>query len=199
MAILRPEWATGLLTSLDGAEPKAFWYLSRAGAMVAYVLFWASMAFGLAITNKMLRAWPGGPTPAVLHEYVSLLGLAFAAFHALILIWDGYSKYTLGQVLIPFASTNYRPLWVGLGQVAVYLLLPVTCTFYLRRAIGYRLFRQIHYLSFAVFALALGHGLLSGTDSGARWIRDLYWASAVSIAGLLAYRFVRAPAQASAA
>ena len=188
VAVLRPEWIAALMASLGGAMPKAYWYLSRSSAMVAYVMLWASMALGLAITNKLLRAWPGGPTLAALHEYVSLLGLAFALFHALILLWDGYSKYTPEQILIPFASTDYRPLWVGLGQIAFYLLLPVTFSFYARRWMSYRFWHQIHTLSYGVFLLALAHGLLSGSDSGATWVRDLYWASAVSLAGLTIYR-----------
>ena len=40
------------------------------------------MALGLGITNKMARLWPGAPAAFALHEYVSLLGLAFAVFHA---------------------------------------------------------------------------------------------------------------------
>ena len=96
------------------------------------------MALGLAITNKLARAWPGGPTIAALHDYTSLLGLAFGCFHALILTGDRYTNYTLAQVLVPFASVNYRPLWVGLGQIGLYLMGIVGLSLYVRRWIGYR-------------------------------------------------------------
>ena len=36
-----------------GVEPKAYWYLSRSSAIVAYILLWISMVLGLAITNKL--------------------------------------------------------------------------------------------------------------------------------------------------
>jgi predicted ferric reductase len=199
IAIAQPSWLAPFWASIAGADQKAYWYVTRSSGFVAYGLLWLSMALGLMITNKLARAWPGGPTLNDLHEYASVLGLGFGVLHALALLGDQYTKYTLAQVLAPFASANYRPFWVGLGQVGFYLLLLVTLSFYLRRWIGYRLWRAIHYLSFGVFLLALGHGLLSGTDAGATWAGNLYWGSAVSLAGLTVYRFAiprRSPAAA---
>jgi len=69
-------WIAGLQTSLSGANPHAFWYISRATAFVAFGLLWLSMALGLSITNKLARLWPGGPAATDLHQYTSLLGLA---------------------------------------------------------------------------------------------------------------------------
>ena len=187
-AVVLPSWLPGLSASLLGPEPKAYWYLSRSSAVVAYLLLWTSMATGLTISNRLARIWPGGPTAFDLHQYTSLLGMGFALFHALILMGDRYIAYTLSQVLIPFASDSYRPLWVGLGQVGWYLMAIVSMTFYMRRKIGHRLWRLIHVMSYAMFALALLHGLLSGTDSGAIWARGMYWASAASLLFLTVYR-----------
>ena len=52
---------TGMSASLLGPEPKAYWYLARSTAFVAYGLLWLSMTLGLMMTNKMARLWPGGP------------------------------------------------------------------------------------------------------------------------------------------
>lgn len=183
-----PAWLPGLSESLLGPEPKGYWFLSRASAMVAYGLLWLSMALGLALTNKLARVWPGGPTAFDLHQHTSLLGLAFALFHALILVGDRYIDYTLAQVLVPFAGAGYRPLSVGLGQVALYLLGVVGLSFYARQALGGWRWRLVHYLSFAVFALALVHGLWSGTDSTSAWARGMYWASGGSLLFLTIYR-----------
>jgi hypothetical protein len=99
-----PAWLPGLSASLLGPEPKAYWYLARSTAFIAYGLLWLSMALGLMMTNKLARLWPGGPLAFDLHQHASILGLAFGLFHALILLGDGYSNYTLGQILIPFTS-----------------------------------------------------------------------------------------------
>src|SRR5919206_3851292 len=102
--LFQVNWLAGIQASLAGTDPKAFWYLSRATAFVGFGLLWLSMALGLSITNKLARLWPGGPAANDLHEYTSLLGLAFGCFHGLILLGDGYSNYSLAQLLLPFAT-----------------------------------------------------------------------------------------------
>lgn len=164
------------------------WYLSRASAFVAYILLWWSMILGLSITNRLARLWPGGPAVADLHEHASLLGLGFGVLHALVLLGDAYSGYTLPQILIPFGSVNYRPVWVGLGQIGLYLMALVTFTFYARRWIGTRAWRAIHFLSFAVFATALTHGFFSGTDSSLPWAGWIYAGTGLSVVAMTIYR-----------
>jgi predicted ferric reductase len=190
--LVLPAWLPRASASLLESEPKAYWYLSRESAMVAYVLLWLSMALGLGMTNRLARAWPGGPTTFDLHRHTSLLGLAFALFHALVLLGDHYINYSLAQILIPFASAGYRPLWVGLGQIGLYLMALVGLSFYVRGVTGQRFWRLIHYLSFVVFLLALAHGLFSGTDSTALWARGIYWASGGSLLFLATYRVLSA-------
>src|SRR3954470_23889652 len=79
----------GLLLLLAAIAPASlsnnngFWYLSRSSALVAYVMLWASMAFGVSITNKLSRIWPGAPLTFDLHQYTSLLGLGFVVLHVL--------------------------------------------------------------------------------------------------------------------
>jgi predicted ferric reductase len=189
-AIVLPNWLPGLSQSLLGSEPKAYWYLSRASAMVAYGLLWLSMALGLIITNKMARIWPGGPLAFDLHQFASLIGLAFALFHALILMGDKYINYDLAQVLVPFNSGGYKPVWVGLGQIGFYLLAIVGLSFYVRKRLGNRRWRLIHYFSFLTFALALLHGIFAGTDSTVVAIQIFYWATGAALLFLLVYRIL---------
>ncbi len=187
-----PAWLPGLSQSLLGAEPKAYWYLSRSSAFVAYILLWLSMVFGLLMTNKLARVWPGGPTAFDLHQHASLLGLAFALFHALILLGDRYIQATLFQVLVPFQYNGYEPLWVGLGQAAFYGLAIVGLSFYVKDRIGRRAWRLIHFLSFAIFMLALMHGIWSGSDSASDLARAIYWGSGGSVLFLTVYRILAA-------
>ncbi len=190
--LVLPTWVPGLGASLAGPEPRAFWYLSRASAFVALGLSWLSMVLGLLMTNKLARVWPGGPAAFELHEYASLLGLVFSLFHALVLLGDRYMELTLARLLLPFASSDYRPVWVGLGQVCLYLLALVAFSFQLRKEIGHRAWRLIHFASFAVFVLALVHGFSSGTDSGGPWARGFYLAAGGSVVFLSLYRLLTA-------
>ena len=188
--VLLPSWMPNLASSLLGSDPKAFWYLSRGSAFVALSLLWLSMALGLTITNKMARAWPGVPAAFAIHEYVSLLGLGFSIFHALILLGDHYIKFNLAQVVVPFAASSYRPLMVGFGQLGFYVWLIVALSFYVRPHIGQKTWRAIHYISFFTYLMALYHGITSGTDTSTSWATWYYWISGGSLVFLLMQRIV---------
>ena len=190
--VLLPTWMPNLAFSLGGAEPKAYWYLSRATAFVSLSLLWVSMALGLGVTNKMARFWPGAPATFAIHEYVSLLGLAFAMFHALVILGDKYISFTLTQILIPFSTLDYKPFWVGLGQVGFYTWAIVALSFYIRSTIGQKTWRLLHYLSFGMYLLALFHGIFSGTDSSAAWAQQYYWFSGASLLFLVFVRILNA-------
>ncbi|WP_298407082.1 hypothetical protein [uncultured Chloroflexus sp.] len=183
-----PTWLPGLSASLLGSEPKAYWYLSRSSAVAAYGLLWLSMVFGLLMTNRMARLWPGGPGAFDLHQHTSLLGLAFAIFHALILLGDRYISATLAQVLIPFGYSGYEPLWVGLGQLSLYGMAIVGLSFYIKQWIGRTMWRVIHFISFAIWLLSLLHALFSGSDTAV--LSGLYWASGGSVLFLTIYRIL---------
>ena len=191
--VVLPAWLPGLAVSITGEAPKAFWYVSRGSAFVAFALLWFSMGLGLIISNKLARLWPGGPVAFDLHQYTSVLGLAFALFHALILMGDSYIAYTLSQVLVPFSSENYRPTWVGLGQIAIYVWAVVVLSFYVRGRLGTRTWRLVHFASFAMLVLALVHGIFSGTDSADPWAIRLYWYAGGSLLFLLIYRILSNP------
>jgi predicted ferric reductase len=185
-----PNWLPGLAGSLAGTSPKAFWYLSRASALVALGMLWGSMMLGVGITNKMARLWPGAPEAFALHEYLSLLGLGFAAFHGLILLGDHYTNFGLLQILLPFTTWNYHPFWIGLGQLGFYAWAILAASFYVRKHIGQKTWRVLHYLSFITYAGALIHGLASGTDSGLPWVQGFYWLTGGSFLFLFIYRIV---------
>src|SRR5581483_7906608 len=195
-AVVLPMWLPGLTTSLLGSEPKAFWYLARSTGVVAYVLLWLSLVFGLVVSNKMARLWNGGPTAVELHHFVTWLAIAFGLFHALILMGDSYIKSTLAQVVTPFAYTGYEPFWVGLGQIAFYLALLVAVSFYARKWMGYRAWRTLHYVSFVIYFLLTAHGFFSGTDTSTPAVLGMYIATSAAVYFLLIVRIfdaVRAP------
>lgn len=164
-AFVLPMWMPGLASSLLGDQPKAYWYLARSSGFVAFVVIWLSVALGLIITNKLARLWNGGPTAVELHQFTTWLAAGLTVFHALILIGDQYIKSTPLQVVTPFGYANYRPEWVGVGQIAFYLMVVVAASFYFRKRLGYRTWRLLHYMSFVVYLMVTVHAVFSGTDS----------------------------------
>jgi predicted ferric reductase len=197
--IVVPQYLPDLTRSIFVGNPKAFWYLSRASGFVAFILMWLSNILGLGITAKLTRLWNNGPTFLDLHEYVSLLCIGFALFHIFILLGDAYIGYQLAQLVIPFNSPNYQPLWVGIGQVMFYLTLIVTFTFYIRNQISYRAWRLIHYLSFLTFVGLLLHSIFSGSDSGTIGAMAIYWVAGISMLWMTVYRILTSRAMKQAA
>ena len=191
-AVLLPSILPDLAGSLLGDQPKAYWYLSRSTGVVAYLMLWLSAVLGLSLTTRVARLWAGGPTVADLHQFASLLALALTVFHVLILMGDAYASYRLAQLLVPFTASQHEPFWVGLGQVAFYLALPVTFSFYARRSIGTRAWRLIHCASFAVFGLTVAHGLGAGTDGRSPTMLAVYIVTSSSIVFLTTHRVLTA-------
>ncbi len=161
--VVLPDVAPALAASLSGPQPKTWWYLSRASGLVAYALLSASMLLGLLLSTRFAKTWPGNATAFALHEHASVLGLAFALFHAIVLLGDRHTTFTAAELLLPFGAA-YRPLALGLGQLALYGMAILVGSFYVRKRIGQRGWRLIHFGSFAAFGLALLHGLVAGSD-----------------------------------
>jgi DMSO/TMAO reductase YedYZ heme-binding membrane subunit len=172
---------------------------ARATALVGYVLIWASMALGLAITSKLARLWPGGPAATELHQHLSLLGLVAACAHVVFLLSAPGLGYTLAAAFSPFLGSSYRPMWMGLvGKCALYLLATVALTFFVRGRIGGRWWRRIHFLSFAAYAATLVHSAAAGSDTLTPWALALYTVSCGSLAALTAHRVRHTRAQRAA-
>jgi len=168
------------------------WDTARAGGLISYVLLTTAVCLGLVLRNRWQSTrWPRLVTNE-LHGYVSLLALVFIAVHVVAVAVDPFTHFGLSAVLVPFAS-HYRPVWMGLGIVALYLLLAVWVSSRLRRRIGHRLWRRIHVLAFAVYSAATLHGLGTGSDTRTIWGGALYATSVALVGSLLAVRLL-APA-----
>jgi predicted ferric reductase len=165
---------------------QAWWYVTRAAGLTAYFLLWLSMVWGMAISTRFFHPAVDGSYSYDFHEYLSLLGLGFVLLHVVVLLFDPFLPFSIWQILVPFTDT-YRPLWVGLGIIALYLFILVTVTFYLRASIGARAFRSIHFLSLVGYLGATLHGLFGGSDSALPVTRVLYVGSFLVVVFLTAY------------
>jgi predicted ferric reductase len=120
------------------------------------------------------------------HQLLSLLAIGFMILHMVVLAADRYLPFSVAQILVPFVAP-YRPLWVGIGVIGMYLTLLVSLTFYIRRWIGHRTFRLIHYASFIAFIAAALHGLFAGTDSPLWTAQAMYLGTTLVVVFLTAY------------
>jgi methionine sulfoxide reductase heme-binding subunit len=168
----------------------ATWYAARAGGVVAYMLVTAAVVAGVGLAGKVRM--PGLPRFAVedIHRFLGLLAGTFVAVHVMGIVLDSTVAFSPRQVLVPFTA-SYRPLWTGLGVVAMELLVALAITNRLRTKLPYRLWRRLHYASFAVWLAATAHGVMSGTDRDQVWLRTIYVLAVASVVGSLAVRVRR--------
>ena len=68
----------------------------------------------------------------------------------------------------------YRPLWTACGVLALDLMMLVILSFPLRKRIGMKAWRRLHWATYAIFGLATLHGLAAGTDTPTPWAFSLY-------------------------
>jgi predicted ferric reductase len=171
-----------------------YWFLNRASGLLAYLLLFVSVVMGLTMTGGVLERVLRRYRVYDLHRFVSLLTLGVCVFHALIVLPDEYIRFSLAELLVPFASP-YEPVYMALGVFAFYLTGLIVGAFYVRRIVSYRAWRLLHYLTFAAFGLALAHGVGAGTDTEGDWVRYLYAGTGLIAFNMLVYRALKGSAR----
>ena len=170
---------------------KLAWVATRLVAFLAYFAIAGSVVYGLLLSTKILDVIAHRPVSFALHQDLAAIGLGLAGVHAVLLGLDATVPFSLGEMVVPFAAP-YRPLWVGVGQLSLYVVAVVVASFYVRRRIGQRAWRTLHYVTFLAFAGSTVHGILSGTDSGSAWAWWVYVGTTAGVVFLTVYRIVAA-------
>ncbi len=184
-----PKAASALVATWDTNRSMLPWVFERLFAFLAYGAMAGSVVYGLLLSTKLLDAIAHRPITFALHQDLASVGLGLAAVHGMLLALDKTVPFTLAQIAVP-GLAPHAPLWVAAGQVAFYLMAIVVGSFYVRRQIGQRAWRTLHYVTFLAFLGATAHGLLAGTDSGTPWAWWIYVGSTVVVVFLLTYRVV---------
>ena len=165
------------------------WYVTRITALLAYMALAGSVIYGLLLSTKLLDRIGHRAVSFTLHQDLASIGLALALVHVFVLMIDRSVPYSLAEIVVPF-SGPYRPLWVGIGQLTLGISIVVLFSFYVRKRIGQRSWRRLHYLSFLAFLGATAHGLMAGTDAGAAWVSAGYVLVTAIVVFLFTYRIV---------
>jgi methionine sulfoxide reductase heme-binding subunit len=148
--------------------PRFVWFLMRGSGLVALMLFTLTVVLGVVgVTRLQSPRWPRLVTGG-LHRNVALTASCFLFLHIATALLDSWVGLGWIGALVPFHS-RYRPVWLGLGVVAFYLFLAVLASSLLRRSIGARMWRFIHWGTWLMWPLALTHALGAGTDTARGW------------------------------
>jgi sulfoxide reductase heme-binding subunit YedZ len=149
-----------------------WWLASRASGLVALALITLSVTIGLSMAGKVASKPGLKRTLNAVHEHAALAGLIAIAVHGITLLGDRWLAPGPIGIAVPFVM-DYEPLYTGLGITAGYLAAALGLSFYARKRIGTRRWRQLHKLTIVVYVLSVVHTLGAGTDASTPWLRAL--------------------------
>lgn len=176
-------------TSANSTVSSVPWYVTRAAGLVAYGLMFLVVMLGIGMTAGYIYKYINPVKAWVVHKYLALaLGIALLT-HIIALSLDKFVNFKWAEILIPFYST-YKPLYLSLGILGLYILLIIIFTSLFFRLKYKRTWRGIHYAVYFLFTLSLIHGLFIGTDSKTIIMQIIYWATGLIFFSLVIYRFL---------
>lgn len=163
------------------------WYTARGAGAVSLVLLSAVVVLGVMTYNRVESdGWPRFLTTG-LHRNVSLIAVFFLGLHIVTAVIDSYTHLGWTAAIIPFSS-YYRTIWLGLGAVAMELVVAIVLTSLFRRFIGVRAWRAVHWLAYASWPIAVLHGLGTGTDNWSIWMLGINGACTFAVAAAVTAR-----------
>lgn len=170
----------------------ALWYASRAAGLVVLLLVTTTTVLGAVHAGRTSTGrWPRFAMHA-LHRNLALLSVALLAVHVSTAIIDPYAGIRWLDAVVPFGST-YHPFWLGMGAVALDLLLALVVTSLVRTRLPLRAWRATHLAAYAMWPIGVVHGLgIGGADSTLTWVRVVDGLCVVAVSGALVVR-LRAP------
>ena len=174
-------------TAVTGSQ--GLWFVSRASGLVLLVLFSVVVALGVATRlGSTSKRWPRFVL-AELHRTLALFLIALLALHVVTAILDPFVSIGWPATVLPFLS-SYRTLAIGWGTLAVDLAGAVLITSLLRRRLGFRAWRAVHWLAYLAWPVAFVHSLTAGTDLGIWWVALIEWACAATVATAVLARLI---------
>jgi DMSO/TMAO reductase YedYZ heme-binding membrane subunit len=154
---------------------------------MALILLTLTMVLGITTTTRArARNWPGFAHQEM-HRRISILAVVFVGIHVLTSVLDTFVNISWAAIVIPFTS-NYSSFWVGVGAVALDLMIAVFVTSLLRDRMRPSTWRAVHWLAYLSWPIALAHTFGMGTDSREGWVIVLGVVCVLSVGVALVWR-----------
>lgn len=148
----------------------AWWYLSRAAGIVAWVLLAATCLWGILLVTRMLKPADRPAWLLDLHRHLGVLSIVATLAHVVVLHFDQWMQPSWTELFVPWAMNSSTTAAyndsVAWGIIAMYLLVIVQVSSLAMKKLPKRLWRSMHLTSYALFAIATVHGLWAGSDTG---------------------------------
>jgi sulfoxide reductase heme-binding subunit YedZ len=166
--------------------------MARASGLLAYLLLATSVLAGIVVKARPFGCALKPPVVTDLHRFLAMLGLGAIALHGSALVLDQTVHISPAALFVP-GLVPYRPVWTALGVLAFELMVVVYFSFALRRRIGSKAWRRLHWFTYGIFGLSTLHGLAAGTDSGRPWVLGLYGSAVGGVVAAAMWRALVPP------
>jgi predicted ferric reductase len=136
--------------------------LSSDAGLVAMVLLTINILLGLVLSARYnaVRSWPHRRLPIFdVHNWTAYIALGLVFLHPILLLLSSSAGFRIIDILVPIHSPK-QTLYNNLGALAFYCVIFVVVTSYFRSRLGSRLWKKLHYVSYAAAALVFTHGIL---------------------------------------
>ena len=163
------------------------WIILRAAGVGAYLTLFLSVAFGLMATTAPFEKRFAKQSAISIHQFLSTVGLVLLGVHIGGLLLDAYVHFGPKEILVPGSST-YRPVAVAFGVIAMYAMVLVLVSSWMRRYYSAKLWRRLHLFAVPAFVLSMVHGVFAGADASRRWMYLIYVITACIVVFLLILR-----------
>jgi sulfoxide reductase heme-binding subunit YedZ len=163
------------------------WLAARATGITAYIVLTLVVALGLILSHPVNQStWKLSRRLFPWHENLFVFIVAFVILHVVAIVLDPYAGVGIGGAIIPGLS-SYRTVPVAIGNIALYALLVAAITARYTKLLPPGVWLKLHRASLLIWALAWGHGMLSGTDTEPMTL--LYVGSGLIMVGAAGYRY----------
>ncbi|MEZ5118424.1 MAG: ferric reductase-like transmembrane domain-containing protein [Candidatus Nanopelagicales bacterium] len=162
------------------------WELIRITGLVSLALLTVSVALGIA--GPAIRRPTGRLTSVSVHLTAAVGGTVLVIAHVVFAVLDSWVSVPLSAAFLP-GTSQWEPLWIGVGTVAFDLMLVIAATSALRQQAP-RLWWRAHVIAYPVWLLVWLHALTIGTDRGTTLMTAMAALSAAIVAAAIAIRLM---------
>jgi ferredoxin/DMSO/TMAO reductase YedYZ heme-binding membrane subunit len=147
---------------------------------ISLILLWSTVAWGTLLRVGWGLTRVRHQTLYGVHQTMTLLGLTLGVVHALAQLAVPRGPVRLLDEWLPF-SNGHDPFGIGVGVIALELLLALAASVLIQRQLGYHRWRMLHVTAYVAFTLLCAHVLISGSDAKSAWVRVVVVAGWLSV------------------
>jgi ferredoxin/DMSO/TMAO reductase YedYZ heme-binding membrane subunit len=130
---------------------------------ISYAALWAGTLWGSVLRSGWATSRLRHQTVYGIHMQLILLGLTLGVTHSIVQMVAPYGKVRAIDVVVPFID-RADPIGVGLGVLALELMIATALSVLIQRRLGYARWRALHSLGYLSFTMVAAHLLISGTE-----------------------------------